>query len=528
MHPYKRLLPSVRVLSIKEYFKMDEGLFFKKVSKNYTHIDYPLSRNESNIFLQNLNDFQTIKQHRFLPMIQFDIKFKKHPTPEKTVNIKKRGISLVSHHDAGIYAFLAEKLNSKYNDYSIKNNISESSVAYRDYSKSKKKISNITVAKEVFDFIDFEKDSWVIKGDFKGFFDNLNHNVLNRNTRKVLGLKHTSLELDTWMKVLKNIERYVYIEKSQLLNELNHQIVRRKGKTAYFKSIENFGQFVKRNKYLLKKNQKKGIPQGTSISAVLANVYMIDFDKKVCALLKNLGGMYRRYSDDFIIVIPKEKVSCFEFSNIFKKIISLSSTLLHLDIEEEKTRRLSINYGMVKDLQKETCSAPTSSLDYLGFIYQNNTVSFRGKTIYKFYYRGRRALESASAGKEVYDVITKYLKGDYKVSDDAAKNVLAILYPSGMSASEKQRNINKIKRIMYLRKANSGLPELKHSYQSYLMKIDNALPRKSFLSYIKTANQIFSQGQHSYKVSIMKQSNKVRNRLLTYKRDYQKEYPWLH
>lgn len=236
---------------------MDESLFFKKVSKNYTHIDYPLSRNESNIFLQNLNDFKTIKQHRFLPMIQFDIKLKKHPTPEKTVNIKKRGISLVSHHDAGIYAFLAEKLNSKYNDYSIKNNISESSVAYRDYSKSKKKISNITVAKEVFDFIDFEKDFWVIKGDFKGFFDNLDHNVLNRNTRKVLGLKHTSLELDTWMKVLKNIERYVYIEKSELLNELNHQIVRRKGKTAYFKSIENFGQFIKRNKYLLKKNQKK-------------------------------------------------------------------------------------------------------------------------------------------------------------------------------------------------------------------------------------------------------------------------------
>jgi Reverse transcriptase (RNA-dependent DNA polymerase). len=242
------------------------------------------------------------------------------------------------------------------------------------------------------------------------------------------------------MKVLKNIERYVYIEKSQLLNELNHQIVRRKGKTAYFKSIENFGQFIKRNKYLLKKNQKKVFLKVTSISAVLANVYMIDFDKKVCALLKNLGGMYRRYSDDFIIVIPKEKVNRLEFSNIFKKIISLSSTLLHLDIEKEKTRRLSIKYGIVKDLQKEKCSATTSSLDYLGFIYQNNTVSFRGKTIYKFYYRGRRALESASAGKEAYDVITKYLKGDYKVSDDAANNVLAILYPSGMSASEKQKN----------------------------------------------------------------------------------------
>jgi Reverse transcriptase (RNA-dependent DNA polymerase). len=72
----------------------------------------------------------------------------------------------------------------------------------------------------------------------------------------------------------------------------------------------------------IEKESKKGIPQGTSISAVLANVYMIDFDKKVCALLKNLGGMYRRYSDDFIIVIPKEKVNRLEFSNIFKKLLA--------------------------------------------------------------------------------------------------------------------------------------------------------------------------------------------------------------
>ena len=50
-----------------------------------------------------------------------------------------------------------------------------------------------------------------------------------------------------------------------------------------------------------------GIPQGNSLSGVLANIYAIDFDRRLAELSKEFNGFYQRYSDDFIIVLDVEK-----------------------------------------------------------------------------------------------------------------------------------------------------------------------------------------------------------------------------
>lgn len=49
-----------------------------------------------------------------------------------------------------------------------------------------------------------------------------------------------------------------------------------------------------------------GIPQGSSMSALLSNIYMIPFDLKIKKLAEEVGGMYRRYSDDIIFVCSKD------------------------------------------------------------------------------------------------------------------------------------------------------------------------------------------------------------------------------
>ena len=66
------------------------------------------------------------------------------------------------------------------------------------------------------------------------------------------------------------------------------------------------------------------IPQGSSISAVLANIYMIEADKKINEYVVSLGGMYRRYSDDFIVVVPKigQELS------VFNRIIDIIHSVL--------------------------------------------------------------------------------------------------------------------------------------------------------------------------------------------------------
>lgn len=50
-----------------------------------------------------------------------------------------------------------------------------------------------------------------------------------------------------------------------------------------------------------------GIPQGTAISAVFANVYAIEFDIAIKQISDKYNGIYRRYSDDFVLVIPKNQ-----------------------------------------------------------------------------------------------------------------------------------------------------------------------------------------------------------------------------
>jgi len=47
-----------------------------------------------------------------------------------------------------------------------------------------------------------------------------------------------------------------------------------------------------------------GIPQGSPISDLLANMYLLNFDCAVRKILDALGGSYLRYSDDILLVAP--------------------------------------------------------------------------------------------------------------------------------------------------------------------------------------------------------------------------------
>lgn len=59
-----------------------------------------------------------------------------------------------------------------------------------------------------------------------------------------------------------------------------------------------------KRKYLKRNKKNYQIPQGSSISAVYANVYMVDFDKKINDFITSHHGMYRRYCDDIVMIIP--------------------------------------------------------------------------------------------------------------------------------------------------------------------------------------------------------------------------------
>ena len=59
-----------------------------------------------------------------------------------------------------------------------------------------------------------------------------------------------------------------------------------------------------RSSIITRNNKSYGIPQGSPISDVLANIYLLEFDKLVRDHVEKLGGIYTRYSDDILVVAP--------------------------------------------------------------------------------------------------------------------------------------------------------------------------------------------------------------------------------
>ena len=192
--------------------------FYQKVSKPYVQFDFPLGRNRAKKYFNDVQKTGQVIHHRFLPFISISITFEKHPTPEKPRNVKSRPISLVSHSDAGIYTYYAEMLNDRYNAYVVNHGIDDVAVAYRT-GGSQHHGSNITAAHEVFDFIDASEEGWVLKGDFKGFFDHLNHKVLWRRFLNVIGELSNDEKL-AWTKVFDELTRFRTIKKATLIKRL--------------------------------------------------------------------------------------------------------------------------------------------------------------------------------------------------------------------------------------------------------------------------------------------------------------------
>ena len=139
---------------------------------------------------------------------------------------------------------------------------------------------------------------------------------------------------------------------------------------------------------LIKKDIKKnisgvGVPQGAPISAVLSNIYMIKFDKDIKRYVTCKGGIYMRYSDDFIIVLPYERDA--EIADFTSYIFSYVESMKGLiDLQKEKTSCYTYKDEVIYEGDQP------SSINYLGFLFDGKSIRIRPHAITKYYYRMRR------------------------------------------------------------------------------------------------------------------------------------------
>ena len=194
-----------------------------------------------------------------------------------------------------------------------------------------------------------------------------------------LGIYNIKWELEDLLK-LNNLAT-----KDEDINVLN--------KKSRVLNIKDFRKF--KSKYIVPNRDNYGIPQGSAISAILSNTYMMNCDRVINSLVKKNNGLYMRYSDDFIVVLPR--VNEERFKKLFNMVTGELCSVPNLVLQADKTQIYhyeNANLLSCNTLVLENVENGRSVINYLGFTFDGKEVTIRDKTITKYYYRLYRKLNT--------------------------------------------------------------------------------------------------------------------------------------
>lgn len=352
--------------------------------KKYRHIDKRIKIDKVIDYIKNP---EKIARHSFLPFLRNELKTSKYvdydfsDIERRPVKFKIRPLMYAGHLDSLIYKYYSDLLNIYYNDWMEYSGLNCFSVAYRT---NKQHQSSINFAAEAIAFIERQDNALVIIGDFENFFDTLDHILLKDRLQRILKVQQLPSD---WYNIYKSITKFAFIEKN-ILDSSNDYLVM-KNETSYFRNIGDFRKFHKNNKCKLNKNVY-GIPQGNSLSGVLANIYSIDFDRSLSMLSHEFNGFYQRYSDDFILVLDFEKLYSKYGNNFIDDItdyLKKMSDENKINLQTEKNKKFFIRNNVILDEHNKV-----TSMDYLGFKFDGSTVKIKEKSIYKFYREARKLI----------------------------------------------------------------------------------------------------------------------------------------
>lgn len=382
-------------------------------AKPYSHFDKRVSLLMYNVRKYVINPENIIK-HGFYPLIHFR---KRNSRYGKKKKLKFRDLYYCSHLDRCVYQRYAFLINYKYNIWAKNYGLDDNAIAYRNNNGK----SNIEFAKDAFSAVSKFENSFVFVGDFTNFFDEIQHSYLKKMLCRVLGVEILPKD---YFAVFKNITRFSSWDWEKIIKATGEH--NKRGVISQLNSrkiLLTKDEFKKNKNDICKNTSGRGIPQGTPISAVLSNVYMIEYDQRIKEYVEQNNGIYMRYSDDFIIVLPFNNIETIE---VYKEsILSFIDSMDDLvNLQTEKT-----SCYIHKD--RKVYSYPDnklSQIDYLGFVFDGEKIRIRPRSITKYYYRMRRKAHNivksnwiSSKGKHItakrlYAIYSKNGKGQTFIS----------------------------------------------------------------------------------------------------------------
>lgn len=135
------------------------------------------------------------------------------------------------------------------------------------------------------------------------------------------------------------------------------------------------------SKSLIEVNKKPyGIPQGSPISDLLANFYLLEFDGEVADRVAALGGRYFRYSDDILIVVPVAAPCAIGLEEWVRLRIAMHGPQLR--IKADKCAVFEFRGAPVgQEWTRVSGKQGKNGLEYLGFRYDGQHAFLRDSTL---------------------------------------------------------------------------------------------------------------------------------------------------
>lgn len=404
-------------------------------SKGYLHLtpNIDVKSNWRSIRQKVENPF-FIQKYAFYPLIHASIKERKykkiseiskkrsHKYVEDGITkstVKERPLHYATHFDALIYGYYASLIQKKY-EQKIKQKvgITECITAYRkikivEEDPLSKNKGTIHFAKDVFNEIKerslINEDTAVLTFDIKKFFPSLDHETLKKAWCKIMDFSNLENH-KAHLNVFKASTNFSYVlldnfrvtqnnrGKKEGFDEKKLAEIRKKnGHSCFFESRKEFRESIKSGKLKLYKHPFKnkdtgiptGIPQGLPISAVLANIYLFDFDVAIFEnLVKSKDCFYRRYSDDIIIICKKHEIEH------TKSFVSEQMEKYKVEISKEKTEVFLFKHLVFNNQNESRLTSIklkngedkiNSPLIYLGFEFRGFNTLVKSTNLAKFY-----------------------------------------------------------------------------------------------------------------------------------------------
>jgi hypothetical protein len=355
-------------------FTSTEAGINAKYPRPYPHFDPPLKHKRATALVTNPDK---VSSHSFLPFLFYNKKVRRYRGKKNRKRTKIRPIMYASHKDSCIFAYYTIMLSEMYEKKIAELELGDVVTAYR-----KDIGNNIKFAKTAFHEIASRGNCAAIALDISNFFDNIDHHNLKVEWCNLLG--GDRLPKDHYA-VFKAISKWDKVDRDACYNLLG---INKNDVPKPICAPQEFRDKIRKNGLITSNERPYGIPQGSPISAFLANLYMLPFDLEMQKLALEFGGYYRRYSDDILWICDAEDTHT---------ILELVDKALEdrgdqLKRSQEKTE-LSIFYtnkhGQQRSYALNNCGEKNHQkpFQYLGFTFDGKTTLLRSQTLAKFHRR---------------------------------------------------------------------------------------------------------------------------------------------